>query len=98
MDDLIRLLRELAPALGAVYGEALATSEWWPAVSRIGAIQIDRAPRRLTDVRRTRSAVPMSISSRASLPGMGAASSSLATVPFISGRYHRRDRDPGTIG
>jgi hypothetical protein len=41
----------------------------------------------------------MSISSSASLPGMGATSSFLATVPFISGRYYRRDRDPeNTIG
>jgi hypothetical protein len=40
----------------------------------------------------------MSISSRASLEGVRAASSSLATVPFISSRYYRRDRDPDTIG
>jgi hypothetical protein len=41
--ELARLLRESRPLLEPSTKEALPTSEWWAAVFRLGAIQVDGA-------------------------------------------------------
>jgi hypothetical protein len=48
----------IASALGAVYEGSVADLRVLPPVFCLGAIHIDRAPRRLRDVRRTKGGVP----------------------------------------